>query len=105
MIITSRNEENIRLSFQQWSTPMQRVSLEHDVISPDIRKVINTRLHKSAEFAKWVGVKWKGHDVLAVVEDTLMKKADGMYVFPFPSRTNDMSQLTAMKVQMGDMPA
>ncbi|KAK4897326.1 hypothetical protein LTR27_004846 [Elasticomyces elasticus] len=76
LLITSRPEYEIEVSFQRWIPEHDVVSVQRAPVDNDIRQVIRSHIYTDVGPLS----RWKGKiGVLALIEDRLMKKAKGMF--------------------------
>jgi 2,3-bisphosphoglycerate-independent phosphoglycerate mutase len=72
LLVTSRDESDIRLSIEMFDNTT--VSVESEVVNSDIRQYIKTRMKRNSK------LRLLNAATKTLVEETLSQKADGMYV-------------------------
>lgn len=70
IVASSRKYIDIEKAMSEFSTPL---SMSNYLVDQDIRTYVRSKLYSNPRLQKWP------RDVLAEVEDTLAKKAEGMY--------------------------
>ena len=73
ILCTSRDKQDIRTSMEAVSVPAGRLSIEKDVLNPDIELYVHSRLFERDDFRRW-----RDNDILPKVEREVMRKVDGM---------------------------
>ena len=74
LLTTSRRETDIEEALTPWSDTRNRISIQSELVNADIRTYIRDRLQIDPRLKRWL----KRPEVQREIEDTLMKKADGM---------------------------
>lgn len=75
LLVTSRDEEDIRQALCRSAEPQEVISIE-DILNADIEIYVHARLFESSDFQKW-----NGHDALSLIETEIMQKVDSMFVY------------------------
>ena len=74
LLVTSRKEEDIESSLTKWLPAASMVPIQQSAVDNDIRAVVRSRLEEDGDFERWRSMP----DVQDLIEQELMKKADGM---------------------------
>lgn len=77
LMLTSRQEVDIEDALEEIIGSDGKISAQSEVVDEDIRAYIRHRVHSDKGFKKWNN----RLDVQMEIENTLMKKADGMKVY------------------------
>jgi hypothetical protein len=75
LLVTSREEGDIKASFTDWGPLICTVPIQQRAVDNDIRAVVQCRLAEDAGFRRWRSTP----KVRERIEDELMQKAGGMY--------------------------
>ncbi|KAK5713276.1 hypothetical protein LTR17_017691 [Elasticomyces elasticus] len=78
IVATSRQDVDIEGRMEKLTTIQGRICLKSDVVDPDIRTYVQTRLMHDEAFRRWHQAS-QGPAVLENIEITLTKKAHGMF--------------------------
>ena len=74
VLVTSRREKDIDEALTPFSSSRNRISIQSTLVNDDIRTYVHDRLKVDRKLKRWQ----KDLNMQREIEDTLMKKADGM---------------------------
>jgi Cdc6-like AAA superfamily ATPase len=74
ILVTARREEDIESALRRWMRPEDKISIEQDDISEDIRAYVGHTVRSSEELVRW----HERPEVQDEIETELVKKAGGM---------------------------
>ena len=76
LLATSRTGEEIESKVKDWLEQDSFISIQREAVNNDIQTYVHNQLRENHEFSRWDS----HQNVLDRIENTIMKKADGMYV-------------------------
>lgn len=74
VLATSRRERDIEDELKTWSNSRNWINIQSTLVDPDIRTYIHDRLQVDRKLRRWQ----RNREMQLEIENTLMKKADGM---------------------------
>lgn len=73
VVMTSRDEVDIRNAVSHVETAKQSLAVDGDIISPEIEAYVHRRLFEDSDFDLW-----RDEAILQEIKDTVIQKVDGM---------------------------
>jgi len=74
LLVTSRNEHDIRSEIDLWAAPEDCVAIQSDLIAPDIQTYTESRIEKDRGLQRWRS----RPDIQESIKISILNKADGM---------------------------